>query len=282
MSRAKRLLHNLRWKRVFKSILFYILLLAVMIPFFIPFYWLLMTSLKNPLDMIAIPPKLFFQPTLQNYIKILADEDLSGFAFNSFIVATGACLIGMVFGAPAAFGIARYRLGKLSMLVLLARIIPGMSLLLPWFIVFSRMRLLNTHLSLILVHSIITLPLTVWILVSFFEDVPSELIDSALIDGCSITGAFTRIVMPITLPGTAVAFILGFVGSWNEFLFSIVLGGIRTYTLPVVAYRQIEIFTMDVGGVAAAAMVITLPVLLLTFAVQKHIVRGLTFGAVKG
>lgn len=282
MNRTKTPHKKIRWKRVFKSLLFYIVLLAVLVPFFIPFYWLLITSLKNNLDMIAIPPKLFFQPTLQNYINILTEEDLPRFALNSIIVATGACLVGMVFGAPAAFGIARYRLKRLSMVVLLARIIPGMSLLLPLFIWFSRMHLLNTHISLILVHSIITLPLTVWILVGFFEDIPGELIDSALIDGCSVTGAFVRIVIPVALPGIAVAFILGFIGSWNEFLFSVILGGIRTNTLPVVAYRQIEIFSLDLGGIAAAAMVITLPAILLTFAVQKHIVRGLSYGAVKG
>lgn len=281
MTRTERHQRGIRGKRILKSLFFYLLLIAVVIPFFIPFYWLLITSLKNNLDMIAIPPLLIFKPTLQNYINIIIENELPKFFMNSVIVATGASIIGMVFGAPAAFAIARYRLRKLSMWVLLARIIPGMSLLLPMFIFFSRMRMLNTHISLILVHSIITLPLTVWILIGFFEDIPSELMDAALVDGCTVLGALIRVVIPIALPGMVVAFILGFIGSWNEFLFSVILGGPRTSTLPVVAYRQIEIFTLDLGGVAAAAMIITLPVILLTFAVQKHIVKGLSYGAVK-
>lgn len=269
-------------KKLVKSILFYIVLLLVITPFLIPLFWLLMTALKNSLDMIAIPPKLVFQPTLQNFENVITKNDLPSFALNSLITAIGACFIGLVLGAPAAFSIARYRLHQLSMSVLLARIIPGMSLLLPLFISFQHVRLLNTHLGLILAHTIITLPLTVWILVGFFEDIPSELVDAALIDGCSITSAFVRVIMPIAIPGVMVAFILAFVSSWNEFLLSTILGGYNTQTLPVVAYKQIEIFTLDWGGVAAAAMVITLPVLLLTFAVQKHVVRGLSFGAIKG
>lgn len=269
-------------KKLVKSILFYIVLLLVITPFLIPLFWLLMTALKNSLDMIAIPPKLVFQPTLQNFENVITKNDLPSFALNSLITAIGACFIGLVLGAPAAFSIARYRLHQLSMSVLLARIIPGMSLLLPLFISFQHVRLLNTHLGLILAHTIITLPLTVWILVGFFEDIPSELVDAALIDGCSITSAFIRVIMPIAIPGVMVAFILAFVSSWNEFLLSTILGGYNTQTLPVVAYKQIEIFTLDWGGVAAAAMVITLPVLLLTFAVQKHVVRGLSFGAIKG
>lgn len=278
----KLTLSKAHMKKLVKSILFYIVLLLVITPFLIPLFWLLMTALKNSLDMIAIPPKLVFQPTLQNFENVITKNDLPSFALNSLITAIGACFIGLVLGAPAAFSIARYRLHQLSMSVLLARIIPGMSLLLPLFISFQHVRLLNTHLGLILAHTIITLPLTVWILVGFFEDIPSELVDAALIDGCSITSAFVRVIMPIAIPGVMVAFILAFVSSWNEFLLSTILGGYNTQTLPVVAYKQIEIFTLDWGGVAAAAMVITLPVLLLTFAVQKHVVRGLSFGAIKG
>lgn len=268
--------------RTIRSVLFYVLLAAVMIPFFFPFYWLLATSLKNELDVTAIPPRLLFQPTLDNYVNIFANNDILHYAINSAIVALGACAIGLVFGLTASFGIARFRMGRFALVVLLARIIPGMCLLLPWFILFQRTGLNNTYLGLILVHSIITLPLTIWILVGFFEDVPTELVDAAMIDGCSLTGALWRVILPIVMPGIVVAFILGFVGSWNEFLFSAILSGINTQTLPVVAYKQITPFLIDYGGIAAAAIVLTLPVLLLTLAVQKYVVKGLSLGAVKG
>jgi multiple sugar transport system permease protein len=164
----------------------------------------------------------------------------------------------------------------------MARIIPAMSVLLPWFIWFTLLRLIDTYPAMILAHLSFTLPLTIWIMVSFFEDFPRELEDAALMDGCSLFQAFVKIVIPISVPGIVVAFLLSFIFSWNNFLMSSIVGGGDTKTLPVIAYSQIGFYKTDMGAMAASGIVLTIPVLVLTLFIQRYIVRGLTFGAVKG
>ncbi|HOG47205.1 MAG TPA: carbohydrate ABC transporter permease [Anaerolineae bacterium] len=270
------------WKRRLNSSLFYLLVIVSMLPFVLPFVWMLMNSLKNALDITAIPPKLVFVPTLQNYRKIVSDPNLLLYFRNSAIIALGSTSLGLILGLPAAYSIARYRQSQLSLGVLLARIIPGMSLLVPWFIFFTFTRLRDTLVAMTATHLTITLPLAIWIMIGFFEDFPRELEDAAVVDGCSVTGALLRVAVPIVMPGIIVSFILGFTFSWNNFLYSMMIGGPATRTLPVVAYNQIDMYRTDWGAMAASAFVLTLPVLLITLFVQRYIVRGLTFGAVKG
>ena len=270
------------WKRHLKSFLFYLLLVGVMAPFLLPFVWMILNSLKNPVDVTAIPPKLVFVPTLENYKKILLEPTLPHYFRNSVVIALGSAALGLILGLPAAFSIARFRQGRLSMWILLARIIPGISVLLPWFILFVRTGLRDTFLAMIITHLAITLPLTIWIMIGFFEDFPTELEDAARIDGCSLVGAFLRVAVPVSLPGIIVSFIFDFTFSWNNFLLAMIIAGVKTRTLPVVAYMQIGLYQFDWGGMAASGIILTLPVLILTLFVQRYVVRGLTFGAIKG
>jgi multiple sugar transport system permease protein len=264
------------------SMLFYAFVILVMIPFVFPFIWMILSSLKNELDVLAIPPKIIFEPTLENYLRIFLFPDLLHFFGNSLIIGIGSSLGALVLGLPAAFSIARFRQNKLSLGILVARIIPGMSVLLPWFIWFTQLHMIDTLPAVIFAHMSFTLPLTIWIMISFFEDFPRELEDAALIDGCSLTGCFWRVVLPVMIPGIVVAFLLCFIFSWNNFLLSSILGGGVTKTLPVVAYSQIGFYKTDQGAMAASGIVLTLPVLVLTLLVQRYIVRGLAFGALKG
>lgn len=270
------------WKLHLRSLLFYLLLVGVMAPFMLPFVWMILNSLKNPIDVTAIPPKLVFVPTLQNYKKILLEPTLPHYFRNSVVIALGSAALGLILGLPAAFSIARFRQGRLSMWILLARIIPGISVLLPWFILFVRTGLRDTFLAMIITHLAITLPLTIWIMIGFFEDFPTELEDAARIDGCSLVGAFLRVAIPVSLPGIIVSFIFDFTFSWNNFLLAMIIAGVKTRTLPIVAYMQIGLYQFDWGGMAASGIILTLPVLILTLFVQRYIVRGLTFGAIKG
>jgi multiple sugar transport system permease protein len=219
---------------------------------------------------------------LENYDTILFKSNFAFHFVNSLIIGIGAAGLGLLFGVPAAYSIARYRQGRLSVGILLTRMIPGLSLLVPWFIWFRYAGLNDTYMGVILTHLSITLPLTIWIMIGFFEDFPRELGEAAMIDGCSVTGAFWRVVLPLTLPGVVVAFILSFIFSWNNFLFTMIVGGPSTSTLPVIAYNQIGMYRTNYGAMAASAIVLTLPVLILTLFVQRYIVRGLSFGAVKG
>lgn len=265
-----------------RSALFYLLVIVIMIPFIFPFAWMILSSLKNELDVLAIPPKIFFDPTVANYITILSSPNLARYALNSVVIGLGASLGALVLGLPAAFSIARYRQTRLSITILMARIIPAMSVLLPWFIWFTLLHVVDTFPAMILAHLSFTLPLTIWIMISFFEDFPRELEDAALIDGCSLTQCFTKVVLPVSMPGIVVAFLLSFIFSWNNFLMSSIVGGGETKTLPVIAYSQIGFYKTDMGAMAASGIVLTLPVLVLTLFVQRFIVRGLAFGALKG
>ena len=184
-------------------------------------------------------------------------------------------------GLPAPYSIARWRQPRLALTILVARIIPGIACLIPWYIFFRRLRMVDTYGALILTHLIVSLPIIIWVMISFFEDVPSELEDAALIDGCSYLGVFARIALPLVRPGVMATAILSFVFSWNNFLFSVILAGRETRTLPIAVFNMISYEEINCGTLAAAATLITLPVLLVALFAQRHMVTGLTFGAVK-
>lgn len=271
-----------RLKRQIAHSAIYIIAVLAMVPFMLPFIWMILNSLKNDAASLAIPPVIIFEPVWDNYRTILFESEF-GFHFaNSLVIALGSTLLALLFGLPAAFSIARYQQRRLGTAILLTRMIPGLSVLLPWFVFFRLAGLVDTYPGVILTHLAVTLPLVIWIMIGFFEDFPMELMEAALIDGCSITGAFCRVVLPITVPGMIVAFILAFTFSWNNFLFTLIVGGPSTSTLPIIAYKNIGFYLTNFGGMAASGIVLTLPVLVLTLFVQRYIVRGLAFGGTKG
>jgi len=247
-----------------------------------PFVWMLMGSFKTQADFMAYPPRWVFTPTLENYEKVLVRGDFVKFTVNSLVIALGSTGLSLVLGVPAAYGIARYRQTALGMTLLTARMAPGIAFLIPWFILFSKARMVDTYLAVILTHMVVVLPLVIWVLVSFFEDVPKELEEAGLIDGCTLLGVFRRIALPLARPGMMATAILGIISSWNNFIFSLVIAGNTTRTLPVAVFNFVSYDSLNWGGLTAASTIITLPVVVMAFLVQKHIVRGLTFGALKG
>lgn len=273
---------TLMWQ-MFKKLLFYVFLFMLLIPVVFVFYWMVATSLKTQLQNISYPPQIFdFDPTLTNYSDLLRDTDYLSWTMNSFIVAVGATGLGLLFGLPMAYSVARYRQHVLGIVVLIARMGPGISFTVPWFIIFSRLNLLDKYPSLILTYTTLTLPLIVWMMTSFFEDLPEEIEDSARIDGCSTYGVFYRIALPLTRPGVAAAGILSFIFAWNQFLFPLVLAGNNTRTLPIAISTFVQLDMVNWGELAAAVTLVNVPVLLIALLVQGQLVTGLTFGAVKG
>lgn len=265
-----------------RTIAFYLLLLILFIPFFFVFAWMIMGAFKTQMQNTAIPPLFIFEPTLKNFETVFQRNPMWQFLLNSTIVGLGSTLLGLAFGLPAAYTIARYRQQRLAVAILVARIMPGISYLVPWFILFSRFKLIGTYWALILSHLLITLPMTIWLMIGFFEDIPSELGDAAMIDGCSQRQAFVKVSLPLVRPGIAAAGILSFIFSWNNFMFSLVLANQETRPLPVAVFSFISYTQIDWGGLNAAATIVTLPVLILILFAQKHMVRGLTLGSVKG
>jgi multiple sugar transport system permease protein len=273
---------SLRWRRRAKRAFLYAFMLFFSAPFIFVFIWMVMASLKTHLQNTAIPPLLIFDPTFENYHRVFTRTPILQYFNNSVIVAVGSTGLGLLLGLPAAFSIALFRQHGLALAVLSSRIMPGMSYLVPWFILFSALQLIGTHAAVILSHLTVTMPLVIWILIGFFEDLPRELFEAARIDGCSVYGAFTRVALPLALPGVIVSGILAFIFSWNNFMLSLILGGSGVRTLPVAVYNFIGETQIDWGGLNATATTVTLPVVFFVLIVQRHVVRGLTLGAVKG
>jgi multiple sugar transport system permease protein len=250
--------------------------------FMLPFLWMLLGSFKTTVDFLSYPPTWLFQPTLENYRQVFADNAFVRYLLNSLVVAAGATIVGLVLGIPAAYALARWRRTTMGLVLLAARMAPGIAFLIPLFVLFLQLHLVGSYVSLIASHLIFTLPLTVWLMVGFIEAVPVEIEQSALIDGCSVPGVLMRVVVPLTAQGIAATSILAFIASWNNFLFALVLANEQTKTLPVAVLGYIGYTSIQWGTLMAASCIITMPVLVLALCVQKYIVRGLVAGAVTG
>jgi len=257
-------------------------LTAVVVVFVAPLIWMLLASFKTNVD-IYDPSKFFlFAPTLANYSTVFGQANYGAYIWNSFFVAAIATALSLLLAVPAAYSMSRYVMGKSAMLVLMARIIPGVSLLVPWYFVFSQMRLVGTYSVLILSMMFVSLPLILYIMMSYFDSMPEELEEAAQVDGLTPIGAFLRITLPLSMPGVATAAILSFIFAWNNFMFALVLSGSSTKTLPVAIFDFVGYASIDWGGLMAAAVIVTLPIMVIALFTQKYIVSGLTAGATKG
>jgi multiple sugar transport system permease protein len=265
-----------------RRILFALVLVGIAIPVLFPFLWMLASSFKTQVDIVAWPPKLIFTPIIGNYVKVFAEQNFLKYFINSSIIGLTAVGFSVVLGLPAAYSIARFKQKRLSVFILVARLMPGISFLMPWYVIFSRLHLMDSYVALILSHMLIALPIVVWIMSSYFETIPIEMEESAMVDGATRQRAFWSIILPVSGPGVVTAITLSFIFSWNNFMFSQVLSMERTKTLPIAVYNFVSYAEVDWGAVMAAAVAIMLPAIILTMIFQKYVVKGLTMGAVKG
>ena len=273
---------NQRRARIAVRIGFYVLLAAVVIAFMFPFIWMVMASLKTQAQIQSTQNLFRFKPTTENYRNIFATYNFARPILNSAIVALFSTAIGLGIGLPASYGVARFRLHKLGGIILLIRFFPGITFLIPWFTIFNKIGLTDTHLVLILSHLFLNLPFITWLMVPFFEHMPRELEDAARVDGCTVYGTLLRINMPLAVPGIITASLLSIVFSWNNLVFSMVLSGMKTKMLPMAILNFITYALIDWGALMAASVIITIPILVFSFVTQRYIVQGLTAGAVKG
>jgi multiple sugar transport system permease protein len=265
-----------------EATLFYGTLTGLLAFFLFTLVWMVLSSFKNNVQVTAYPPLWVFTPTLRNYVDVFTKNPFFSYMVNSTVIALAAVGIGLLCGLPAAYSMARHRQAVLGFLVLTVRILPGIAFLVPLFVIYRRLGLINTHVGIVFTHVIIVLPMIIWIMAGFFEDIPRDLEDAAMIDGCSRVGTFVRIVLPLSLPGIVAATILSFIASWNNFIFVLILGGKDTVTLPMAVYSFVSFEDVNWGGLTAAATVITVPILVLSLVVQRYLAGGLTMGAVKG
>lgn len=251
----------------------------------LPILWGLLISIKQPADAFSIPPTLIFEPTLLFHWEVWVERGFFSFLINSLVVAAGTICISVPLGTLAAYGLARTKsrhANKLLFGLLAIRMLPQILLAIPFFVMARWLSLIDTYLMMILAMVAINQPFTIWLMRSFFVDVPVEMDEAAMIDGCNRWQAFWHVVLPTVRPGLAVTSLFSMLLAYNEFLFALILTGSRTKTLPVAIaeYGGEDINYWSIS--AAGAIGIMLPPVIFTILVQRHLIRGLTFGAVKG
>jgi len=249
-----------------------------------PFYWMVTTSLKTQVVALQSPPLWWFTPTLANYWEVLF-EDKVGFALiNSMIVASCTTALAVGLGCPAAYALARFEFrGKkdLWFWFITNRFVSPVVLAFPVFLISRDLGLRDTHMALILMYLTFTLPIVIWICTDQFRSIPKELDEAALLEGASQWVIFRRICLPLAMPGVAVSAILSFIFSWNELLFAYILAPKNAKTAPAMAVTFMEGYSVPFGKIMATSTLIVIPVLIFALLASKHLVRGLTMGAVK-
>jgi len=251
-----------------------------------PVVWGLLTSFKSERDVLAYPPVLVFTPTLANYRDVLfGASSIVPNLFSSLVVATLATALTLVFAIPTAYAMARLRFPAkktTGFYVLATQMLPPVGLIIPYYLALQKLGGLDTYSGLVVIDLTFSLPFAIWLLVSYFEDVPMEMEEAALLDRAGRVRALWHVVLPQVQGGIAVTTIFVFLNAWNEFMFAVVLGGNRVRPVTVAMFNFISVEQTQWARLAAGAMLAMAPVIVLGLVAQRHIVKGLTVGAVKG
>jgi multiple sugar transport system permease protein len=250
-----------------------------------PLYWMFITSIKPSDDYLAVPPVWFpDEPTIVHYTAALfAYRGFDGL-INSLIVSISATVLSAVFGTLMAYSLARFNTGgqHLSFWVLSQRFLPPIAIILPTFLIYRLLGLNDTHLGLIIAYTVFTLPLTVWMMYAYFRGMPKSLEDAAQVDGCTRWQALWKVAIPLAMPGIVAAAVFAFIACWTEFFFALILTSRNAFTLPTVFRAFIGFQGAQYGESSALSIVSLVPSIALGILVQRHLVRGLTLGAVRG
>lgn len=252
--------------------------------FLFPIFWVMLTSLKAPAQVLQMPPAWLFAPQLENYSIVFTTRPFLQALINSTIVTVCSTVLSLITGAAAAYSLARFRLPGsrwVTFSVFLAKMFPPVVLVVPFFVMFRSIGGTDSLLTLIVTYTSFNLPFVIWLLWGFFKELPAGLEEAAAVDGCTRFGAMIRIMLPLARPGLAVAAIFAAMNSWNEFLIAMSLTSGNAGTLPVLASTFVTQEAILWGPITAAATMLMLPIFAFTLAVQKHLVAGLTQGAVK-
>lgn len=266
------------------SALLYLFLLIVAVLYAYPLYYAATTALKTNEDALQMPPKFIFRPTLHSFAKAFRDYDLWPALANSVIVSFSNMALTLLIGCPAAFSLSRgsFRGRKvISFWILTSRMIPPIIMVIPFFLISRRFGLYDTRLLLVVVYLTINLAFVVWVMKSFFDDIPLSLDEAARIDGCSELSVFFRVILPLSVPGLVSTAIFCLMFTWNEFMYALSLTEYRAATLPITFSKFIGFSGIEWSSMSATAVVTMLPILVAASLVQKHIIKGMTLGSVK-
>lgn len=269
----------------FVNVIGIILIVIVCMIAVVPYLWTFLSGFKERTDILSTTPKLFFSPTLKNFPEVFITNGFLVYLRNSVTTAVFAVLLCLITGVPAAYAFSRYHIyGKkhLYFYFLTTRMCPAVAEALPLYILFSKFGLLGKTPGLVLAHCTFIVAFVIYVMRTFFDDIPEELDNAALVDGYTEWGAFWHVIIPIVKPGIASTALLSFIFSWNEMLFSLILGGHSAKTLPASFSGLITPHGTFWGQLCAAAGVVTVPIIILAAILQKYLIRGLSLGAVKG
>ena len=274
----------------FSTLFTHVILTIASLSILIPVLWTARTSFATK-DLAYRPAELWFAPTLTNYRQIFVDDTFFTYLGNSLWIAVASALVSLAIGSLAAYSIARFRTGGslFSLSILGTQMLPPVALVIPFYLMVRNRVTVFGHefgfydrgLTLIIVYLSFNLPFVVWILIGFFQSIPREIEEAARVDGATQFQTFRQIVIPVALPGLLAAGVFSFVLSWNEFLFALILTGRESRTMPVALASLMTSQGNQVGAICAATIAMMLPIVLLTWVIQRFLVRGLTFGAVK-
>lgn len=279
-------------KKNSKEIISWIVILVILSIYFVwtifPFAWMFLTSIKSK-AIIYKPyflPFVQFQPTLENWYNVVVGGYGSKAFINSLVVAVASSFFSLFLGALAGYGLSRFRFRKwknrdIAVFVLSQRMMPPVAVIIPYFLIMRTFGLLDTWWALILAHSVFNLPLSTWLAMDFFNEIPLDLEDSALVDGCTRWGTFLRVTLPLSVPGLVAIYILCFILSWNELLFALILTYNKAYTVPVLIAGTLAFQQMEWWNLAVYTTLAIIPPVVLALMFEKYLVRGLTLGAVK-
>jgi len=249
-----------------------------------PLLWMFLLSFKTSLQAFEYPPLFIFKPTLENYAELFFNTDFNQYFMNSVIVSFWVIVFSFAIGVPAAYGLSRTRSAldrSTSIWILMTRMIPRISFVVPFFVVYVNFKMVDTKTGLVIAYLTFTLAFVVWMMRSFFDEIPIELEEAARIDGCSNFQTFLRIVLPLSGPGLTATAILTFIMSWNEFLWALVLTRTKAGTTPIAIVNFIAYEGAEWGKIAAGGTIVILPVLAFSFVVSKYMGKGLVRGALK-
>jgi multiple sugar transport system permease protein len=272
------------WKGLRSGLTFPLYGLMILVWAF-PVIWVILTSLKDRADIFTLPPTIFFHPTTGHYLEALSDQDILSSIVNSILVASGSTLLTLIIAVPAGYAFSRIRFPfreRLSLFVLLAQMAPPIGLIIPSFLILSQFGMLDTYTGLIIVHMTLTVPFSIWLMITYFQDLPPSLEEAAMVDGVSPFNTFLKVVLPNVWGGVGVTAIFAFIESWNEFLYAVVLTGSNTKTAPVAIFGFLAAEESRWGPFTATGVMIMAPVILVALAAQRQIVKGMTMGATKG
>lgn len=277
-------------QRVFLSNLFMVYVPAALLLVFVitPFLWMFLGSFKSNTELMSNQGQTLWieQPTFQNYVNLFREYPFARFFLNSTIVATFTTAVAVSFAAFAGYSISRFRFpGRMfvGIMILATQMIPGIAILIPLYVLFNKLHLLDSYQGLIVSYNAFAIPFCTWMIKGFFDSIPSELEEAALMDGCNRWGAFWRIALPLSLPGLLATSVFAFILGWHEFIFAATFVNkteLKTLTVGIASMKSINV--VDWGLLNAGAVVVSLPLAILFAFVQRYLVQGLTAGAVKG